>query len=188
MKTSGFILLVASFLGCAFLASLDATKMLWEWFVPVLIVGAAGVYMISHVEKTQARSADKLTSQLNDLHTSLSNIVTNLERLNQNKTEIPTHEMRFEIDALFREDLNRFAEARKSLALIYTLQTYADIMSDFAAGERYINRVWSASADGYIDDVMEYLQRALEQFQDAMLQLKKAEEKARQDAAQQATT
>ena len=184
MKTLGYFLLVAGFLGCAFFASLDATEMKWEWFLPVLVMGGAGVYIITHVEKSQAGSADKLSSQHNDLIASLANINHNLERLNGDKSDIPTHEMRFEIDKLFREDLNRFAESRKSLGLIYNLQTYADIMSSFAAGERYINRVWSASADGYIDEVMEYLERAIEQFRDASQQLREAQEKARRGVAQ----
>jgi hypothetical protein len=40
-------------------------------------------------------------------------------------------------------------------------------MSNFAAGERYINRVWSASTDGYVDEVNLYLDRALRQFREA---------------------
>jgi hypothetical protein len=47
------------------------------------------------------------------------------------------------------------------------LQNYADVMSAFAAGERYINRVWSASTDGYVDEVRSYLERATQQFRDA---------------------
>jgi hypothetical protein len=50
---------------------------------------------------------------------------------------------------------------------IFGLQGYADIMSAFAAGERYINRVWSASTDGYVDEVLSYLDRATRQFRDA---------------------
>jgi hypothetical protein len=40
-------------------------------------------------------------------------------------------------------------------------------MSNFAAGERYINRVWSASTDGYVDEVRAYLERARTQFGEA---------------------
>ncbi|MGB5626604.1 MAG: hypothetical protein WBM61_12775, partial [Woeseiaceae bacterium] len=47
------------------------------------------------------------------------------------------------------------------------LQTYADIMSSFAAGERYINRVWSASADGYDEEATAYLKKAAAQFVEA---------------------
>ena len=41
-------------------------------------------------------------------------------------------------------------------------------MTRFAAGERYLNRVWSASADGYIDEVNEYLEKAKDQFVDSL--------------------
>ena len=41
-------------------------------------------------------------------------------------------------------------------------------MSCFAAGERYLNRVWSASAGGYIDEVNAYLDKAQEQFADSL--------------------
>jgi hypothetical protein len=48
-------------------------------------------------------------------------------------------------------------------------------MSHFAAGERYLNRVWSASADGYVDEVNAYMVKAEEQFSEAFDQLKKLE-------------
>jgi hypothetical protein len=41
-------------------------------------------------------------------------------------------------------------------------------MSSFAAGERYLNRVWSASADGYVDEVNIYLDKAQEQFAESL--------------------
>jgi len=41
------------------------------------------------------------------------------------------------------------------------------VMSAFAAGERYINRVWSASTDGYVEEVRSYLERATQQFREA---------------------
>ena len=49
-------------------------------------------------------------------------------------------------------------------------------MSHFAAGERYINRVWSASADGYDDEAETYLKKAAGQFDEAKQQLLKAAE------------
>jgi len=50
---------------------------------------------------------------------------------------------------------------------VFELQNYADVMGAFAARERYINRVWSASTDGYIDEVRSYLDRATHQFREA---------------------
>lgn len=94
--------------------------------------------------------------------------------LDAGKADIPPYELRFEIDRRFRTDLNRFVAARESLVHIYGLQAYADIMSAFAAGERYLNRVWSASADGYVDEAREYIGRAREQFVDAKSRLAEA--------------
>jgi hypothetical protein len=54
---------------------------------------------------------------------------------------------------------------------LFGLQTYADIMSNFATGERYINRVWTASADGYDGEAEQYLGKAAEQFRNAQSQL-----------------
>ena len=41
-------------------------------------------------------------------------------------------------------------------------------MNPFAAGERYLNRVWSASTDGYIDEAHTYVDKAREQFELAL--------------------
>ena len=46
----------------------------------------------------------------------------------------------------------------------------------FAAAERYLNRVWSASADGYIDEVNEYLQKAGDQFAESLATLRRFQE------------
>ena len=50
------------------------------------------------------------------------------------------------------------------IAHSYGLAAYADVMSCFAAGERYLNRAWCASADGYIDEIHQYIDKAREQF------------------------
>ncbi len=76
--------------------------------------------------------------------------------------------MRHRIDELFSDDLTTFVEARESLTHIYSLQVYADVMSHFASGERYLNRVWSASADGYVDEITAYLDKAQTQFTEAL--------------------
>jgi hypothetical protein len=69
------------------------------------------------------------------------------------------------IDELFPKDLTAFVDARQSIVHRYGLPAYAAIMNEFAAGERYLNRVWSASVDSYIDEVQLYIPRVLEQFE-----------------------
>lgn len=87
--------------------------------------------------------------------------------MNRDKDNIHTYDMHKKIDALLLEDLDAFAEARETIAHVHGLANYADVMNHFAGGERYLNRVWSASADGYIDEVNEYIGRAQEQFEEA---------------------
>ena len=84
--------------------------------------------------------------------------------------------LRDDIDLKLRTDLRRFADARESMVHLFGLQAYADIMSSFAAGERYINRVWSASADGYGAEASTYIEKAAKQFADAQSLLLKAAE------------
>ncbi len=46
------------------------------------------------------------------------------------------------------------------------------ILTPFFYHESYLNRVWSASADGYIDEVRLYLDKAEEQFATALERFK----------------
>ena len=89
-------------------------------------------------------------------------------QLNAQKRSIDTYDVRHRIDELFTDDLTSFVEARQSIAQVHGLQAYADVMSYFAAGERYLNRVWSASADGYVDEVNDYLDKAQAQFVESL--------------------
>ena len=101
-----------------------------------------------------------------------------LTRLDGEKKDLHPFDVHPRIDALFPQELNTFVEARKSIAHVYGLQAYAAVMNEFAAGERYLNRVWSASVDCYIDDVQEYLGRAREQFVRAREVLRSVEQRA----------
>ncbi len=174
MKTISYLIVMAAFLGGAFLTSLDQTHVDWVTFVPVIVAGIIGVFLIKREEAAHARSSDRLANNRRVLGESLDNIVRNLEALNGRKENVPTYDMRFEIDKLFRDDLNAFADARDSMKHIFGLQAFADIMSSFAAGERYINRVWSASTDGYVDEVLTYVEKSLSQFEHAKEEFDKA--------------
>jgi hypothetical protein len=81
--------------------------------------------------------------------------------------------MRHRIDELFIDDIDKFVDARESIAHRYGLAAYGEVMGSFAAGERYLNRVWSASADGYIDEVNAYLEKTREQFVDSLEKIRR---------------
>jgi hypothetical protein len=166
-KTLSLIIIMASFLAGAFISVLDPTQVNWGWFAPVLTLGVVALFIYRKAHHVEARASHRLSGNLQILETSLANILGNLETLNKDSANLPVYEARFEIDRLLREDLNNFANARESMKHVFGLQHYADVMSAFAAGERYINRVWSASTDGYVDEVRSYLERSTQQFRDA---------------------
>ena len=166
-KKIGYTMVGLSFLGTAFITSLDELTVDWHLFLPTLVAGILGVIAVKKALQREAHSEGVLTVNLGNIETSINRIVSNLVTLNNEKESIPAYEIRFEIDKKFRADLNLFADSRRSLGHRYGLQPYAEVMSAFAAGERYLNRVWSASADSYVDEVKLYLDKAQEQFIDA---------------------
>ena len=115
-----------------------------------------------------------LEANRTELHDSLANISAHLDELKALTPGMETAQIHLEVDDRLRNDLRRFAEARESLIHLFDMQTYADIMSEFAAGERYINRVWSASADGYRGETIRYLDKASGQFHEALSRLNAA--------------
>jgi hypothetical protein len=175
MKNLGYYLVAAGFLGGAFATSLDVQNVSWELFAVTAAAAVVGLIMHKRQQGALARSEEVLEVNRVELRESISNVVRDLDdivggELTQGAV------LRDRIDLQLREDLRRFAAARESMVHLFGLQTYADIMSNFAAGERYINRVWSASADGYDEEANVYLQKASGQFAEARQQLLRAAE------------
>ena len=170
MKKIAYALIATGFLGGAYVAALDVKNVDWVWFSIAAIAAIAGVILSKRADRARATSGELLENNRNELNESLDNIVHDL-RQRADGDAIRGKALRDWIDEVLRPDLRRFVEARESLVHLYSLQAYADIMSEFAAGERYINRVWSAAADGYDEEGDTYLKRATEQFEDARKQL-----------------
>jgi hypothetical protein len=161
-------MITAGFLAGALAATIDKEYVQWGYFAVALAVGAVGVGLVRFGVHREKRVEGKLTEDIQSIELSLTRIVENMTDLNARKYSINTYDVRHRIDELFPEDLTVFVEARDSISHTYGLNVYADVMSSFAAGERYLNRVWSASADGYIDEVNAYLDKAQEQFSESL--------------------
>ncbi len=173
MKNIGFILLAAGFLAGAYATALDVQNVSWMMFTGAAVVAIVGLMISKSQASAHARSSEVLEVNRGALRDSLQSIVRDLGEIVSDETSRGA-ELRDRIDLKLRDDLRRFADARESMVHLFGLQTYADIMSSFAAGERYINRVWSASADGYDNEAATYLEKAATQFADAQQQLLQA--------------
>jgi len=172
MKNLGYFLVAAGFLGGAFATSLDVQNVDWILFTGTAGAAFVGLIIYKRQLSTLARSEEVLEVNRVELRESIANVVNDLNDIIEGELTQGAV-LRDRIDLKIREDLRRFADARESMVHLFGLQTYADIMSNFAAGERYINRVWSASADGYDGEANTYLKKAAVQFDEARQQLLK---------------
>lgn len=168
MKNLGYALISLGFLTAAYQAVRSQEGISVSAFLTGLAVGVIGVVLVRLVLRREATHEERLATNIETLETSLSSIVGKLETLDQEKDTTDVYDLRHRIDERFPDHLDAFVQARQSIAHSFSLQAYADVMSPFATGERHLNRVWSASTDGYIDEAHTYIGLAREQFADAL--------------------
>jgi len=178
MKSIGFLMVTVGFIAAALASVLDENVVRWFWYIPALGLGAAGVVLIKMEHARHSKREHHVASKIETVDGSLERIAANINKLTADKHSINTYDMRHRIDELFIDDIDNFVDARESIAHRYGLAAYGEVMSMFAAGERYLNRVWSASADGYIDEVNTYLEKAREQFNESLNKIRQLKAQA----------
>ena len=167
MKALGYMLITAGFLVGSYFSVIHDERVQWSLVVPSLLVGLAGVALVQITVRNQSKAGDAVRTNIDKLEQSLGRIVENITQLDADKESINVYDVHHQIDDLFMADLDTFVDNRESIGHAFSLQSYADVMTHFATAERYLNRCWSASADGYIDEVHTYLTRAKTQFSQA---------------------
>jgi len=170
MKTRhfGYLLITVGFLG----GSLEVVKQVEGVNTPSFLIwlgiGIVGVIVAQRARKAEATDVEVITTNVRAIESSLQSLSAEAQALNEEKAGINVYDLRHRIDERFMADLARFVDARESIAHSYGLKAYAEVMNRFAAGERSLNRVWSASTDGYIDETSTYLEKAAAHFEDAL--------------------
>jgi hypothetical protein len=168
MKTLGYLMITAGFLAGAYFSIEQRQGVPEASFVLALAIGVIGVVLVRVAAHQESTHAETISTNLGAIEKSLQSVVEKVTRLDDGKAEIDVYDLRHLIDEEFPDDLDAFVQARQSIVHSFDLQAYADVMNPFAAGERYLNRVWSSSADGYIDEAHTYLTMAREQFATAL--------------------
>ena len=174
MKLLGFLLVASGFLaGAYFLTGAGpGGSVIGAGFIVAFFLALVGVVILRVATRKRKGAKEKVTAEVKTTEESLSYLAEGVERLLNEKDTINVYDLSGEIDTRFNEALERFVEARESIAIAYGLPAYAGVMSHFAAGERYLNRVWSCSVDGYIDEAHAYLGHARDQFVEGYDKLK----------------
>jgi hypothetical protein len=167
MRVAGHILLWCGFLVGAYVTVQHAentadkwSTIAWPYYGLALSVGIAGVVILRATQRRAATHTDKLDADIKTLEVSVTNLLRQLGQLTTKPSQTDVFEVHKIIDSKLMDDLSGFVESRKTLIHIYGMREYAELMTDFSIAERNINRAWSASADGYVDEVWLSLERA----------------------------
>lgn len=168
MKSLGYILISLGFLVGSYFSVIDTEQVEWSMVVPGLLVGLLGVALIQVSIRGQSTAIETVRTNIEKLEESLARIVDKITILDTDKESINVYDVHDRIDDDFMSDLDVFVDNRESIGHAFGLQSYADVMTHFATAERYLNRCWSASSDGYVDEVNKYLSRAKDQFTQAL--------------------
>jgi len=173
MKNYGYGLIGLSFVVTSLLSVVDRLQVDWNYFVITLLVGVVGIILVRRGTVGETMHKDVMAGNMKTIEDSLSQILKDIKVIRRSVDETNPQKTHTEIDDKLLENMALFVEARKTIAHLHGLSTYADVMNFYATGERYINRVWSASTDGYIDEVIDYMGRSEEQFAGALGLIKK---------------
>jgi hypothetical protein len=91
----------------------------------------------------------------------IEEILGSLNTIAQNRDAVPLAQVVQQVDALLKNQVFDIVESRISIIQITGYGPYAEFMSDFAIGERFISRSWSAGVDKYKDESLNYVEKAI---------------------------
>ncbi len=172
IRLVGHVLLWCGFLGGSFatvqhveLAHDKWNTIQWSLYAMALAVGIVGVIILRVTQKQTATHSDKLDSDIKVLEVSVRDLLNRLSELIKNRQQTDVFAVHKLIDSRLMESIGDFVESREAAIHSFGLGQYAELMTDFSVAERNINRAWSASADGYIDEVWASLDRAENKLQ-----------------------
>lgn len=184
MRLLGHLVLWVGFLAAAFfsVSRMEQTDnkwatIPWVWYAVSMAVGIVGIVLLRAATRQAEDDHEKTDAEYSVVRQSLTRVSEIVDRLSNQSHYDPADVLR-RIDDECTEPFDEFAEARHALVKRFGLQVYADAMTEFAAAERYVNRSWSAAADGYVEEVAASLQRANQHLQNTNRVLAEAESQA----------
>lgn len=146
----------------------------WAWYLISAGICVAGVCFLRIGKKSAVGKTGKVEANLSQIKAHLANAVNNSETLSNTMKDYKPRQILNFIEENLLEDLDGFAEGRDSITDEHGLEVFAKVMTQFASGERAINRAWSASADGYVDEAATCVAHGLAMLKSAQKMLEAA--------------
>ena len=139
----------------------------WGWYGASFVVCLVGVVLIRVSRAAIQSDPQQHLSSSEELLNALQEAANKTGRLATLTEQLPPSKITATIDHEIADHLREFADGRDRITAEFDLDTFADVMSPFAAGERAVNRAWSAAADGYVDEAAICLNRGHLMLQEA---------------------
>lgn len=146
----------------------------WVWYGLSAAVAVAGIVLIRQGNSAALQKSEKSQASLAEITACLNQLVLNVGQLAKDAKHLAPSKILHRIDDELSEDLMTFADGRESITTEYGLSVFADVMSNFASGERSINRAWCAAADSYVNEAETCLVRGEKMLRAAYEVLEKA--------------
>lgn len=160
MAIAGQVLLWLGFLGGSFAAvrNLENDEAPWQSIPWVMyggsaLVGVVGVVCLRKDKADQRSKSAASETGIDSVRELLSQSAGKVAELRSNLSNMTCEEVLEYIDEQCGPLLAEFADGRMVISNRFGSATFAAVMTEFASGERYLNRAWSAAADGYVDEV-----------------------------------
>ncbi|MCL5019714.1 MAG: hypothetical protein M1426_04460 [Patescibacteria group bacterium] len=126
------------------------------WISTGLLVTGIIIRKLSRKRKDEVLDS----KDIQELREYLQNALQEVKALNASSQELTCESLYPKVDKVTGNFLYNFGQGCHSLQTNFGIQGYNAVMGHFALAERYLNRVWSASADGYLEEAIDYLAKA----------------------------
>ncbi len=157
---AGQILLWLGFLGGAFVSVLRLENaeapwqtIPWPLYGLFAAIGVAGVVLLRIDKAAQRAHSASSEDGLEKVTQYLSQAAGKVATLAAQLQDMTCEQVLEYIDDDCGPLLAEFADGRMLISDRFGTSIFAEVMTEFASGERYLNRAWSAAADGYVDEV-----------------------------------
>ena len=168
MRVAGYVAIALGFLLGSFGAVADPQGIDWLWFTPATIIGVLGVFVVRLALLRRAKDVQRIDADLRDLDAHLRSIIAGVGELRAGPDAAHLAALPRAIDNTLRESIGAFVAAREAILHARGARAFAEIMSRFSAGERYLNRAWSAAVDEYPEEARSSLETSRGYFVEAL--------------------
>ena len=132
----------------------------WLWYGLAMVGGIGGVILLRKTSKSAETESGRVAEEYSVVTSNLAELKQRIGELKINLDKLAPRDVVDFIDETCAEPFSDFADARNALVQRFGLQAFAEIMTQFASGERFLNRAWSAAADGYMKEVKDSVMRS----------------------------